>query len=134
MIKIPSGPSAFFDIDDTIVCWEKPDTATKEDIVSIDCRGVVSDFYINKHNLDFLIKLAKRGHAVVCWSAGGSDWAEAVVKALSIEKYVCAVATKPTYYIDDVKDSNEWIGKYRFYDFDGKKHYSYGSIVEKEQR
>lgn len=132
MYKLPSGPSAYCDIDSTLIEWDVPKNATSSDIVTVNCRGIEHDFYVNKHNLEFIIKLAARGHVVICWSAGGSDWCEAVIKALGVEKYIWAVMSKPTYYIDDIKDSNEWIGKYRFYDFDGNKQYKYGSIVEKD--
>lgn len=134
MFKMPAGPNSYFDVDDTIICWNKPENATDEDMITIACRGLEHTFYVNKHNVDFLKKLAVRGHAIVVWSAGGVDWSEAVIKALKLEEYVWAVASKPTYYVDDMADPKGWIGKHRFYDFDGNKHYVYETIVQKENK
>lgn len=129
MFKIPNGPVAGFDIDDTLVCWNEIDGAPT---VEIECRGRKSLYSINSHNLDYLIKLSNRGHAIIVWSAGGSDWAEAVVKALKIENYVDAVSPKLTYYIDDVKDPAKIIGKYVFYDVNGKRH-GFAPIEDNEE-
>lgn len=122
MFKVPNGPTAYFDIDDTIVQWSDEGINRLEDYVHIECRGRMGKYLINRHNLEHLIKLSNRGHGIIVWSAGGSDWAEAVVKGLGIEKYVDVVAPKPTYYIDDVKDPVRILGKYAFYDIDGKRH------------
>ena len=122
MYKVPNGPTAYFDVDDTIVQWSDDGVNRLEDYVTIECRGRVGKYLINRHNLEHLIKLSNRGHGIILWSAGGSDWAEAVAKALKIEKYVDVVAPKPTYYIDDVKDPARILGKYAFYDIDGKRH------------
>lgn len=129
MNKMPAGPSAYCDIDDTLVSWQKPSKATEKDSVIVKCRGFEEKVYINKHNLNFIKKLANRGHCVVLWSAGGVCWAEAVAKALKIEKYVWAVMSKPTYYVDDAPDSKNWIGKHRFIDFDGNMCYDHGGMV-----
>ena len=122
MYKVPNGPTAYFDVDDTIVQWSKESGYDETDYIEIECRGRVDTYLINRHNLEHLIKLSNRGHGIIVWSAGGSDWGEAVVKALGIENYVDVVAPKPTYYIDDVKDPARILGKYAFYNIDGKRH------------
>lgn len=122
MFKIPNGPAAYFDIDDTLIQWSDDGSDRLEDYVTIECRGRVDKYLINRYNVEHLIKLSNRGHGIVVWSAGGSDWAEAVVKGLGIEKYVDVVAPKPTYYIDDIKDPSGILGKYAFYDMSGKRH------------
>lgn len=122
MFKIPNGPTAYFDIDDTLIQWSYDGSERLDDYVTIECRGRADRYLINRYNLEHLIKLSNRGHGIVVWSAGGSDWAEAVVKGLGIEKYVDVVAPKPTYYIDDIKDPSGILGKYAFYDMSGKRH------------
>lgn len=122
MYKVPNGPTAYIDIDDTLIQWNFVEGYDVIDYVVIECRGRVGKYLINRHNLEHLIKLSNRGHGIIVWSAGGSDWAEAVVKGLGIEKYVDVVAPKATYYIDDIKDPARVLGKYAFYNIDGKRH------------
>lgn len=136
MYKMPSGPAVYSDIDDTIVCWGRP---TQEDrdlgrrIVTIERDGIPTEFVINEHNLEHLLKLAQRFHQVILYSAGGADWCEAVAKALKIEPYVFACLSKPTYYMDDVFDPKDFMGKHVFYDMQGKRHgYAPKQVIEKE--
>lgn len=121
MFKVECGPTAFFDCDDTLVMWDIPEGHQEADRVTIKCRDFVEHLVPNTHNIDLLIKFAKRGHYVVVWSAGGSDWAEAVVKALKLEEYVEVVTAKPTYFIDDIADPSEWMGKRGYFDIDGNR-------------
>jgi len=122
--KVKSQPTAFFDCDDTLVMWNLPDvTALEDKVISIYCDGNKSEVHVNQKNVDLLIKLSQRGHSIVVWSAGGSNWAEAVVRDLHLEDFVDVVTSKPSYYIDDVKDSSSWMGKYSYFDIDGKVHY-----------
>lgn len=119
MYKVTCGPTAFFDIDDTLVMWSIPENCKYT--VSITCRGFSELLAPNVHNIDLLKKMATRGHAIVVWSAGGSDWAEAVVKALKLEEYVDVITGKPSYYIDDIANPKEWIGKHGYFNYEGKK-------------
>lgn len=112
MISMPGGPSAYFDVDGTLILWSGRTSRS----VEVDCRGVKTMFYVNEENLLYLHRLASRGHAIIVWSVGGADWATSVAKALNIEHLVFACLTKPTYYIDDIKDSSGWIGKHEFYE------------------
>lgn len=120
MHKMPAGPTAYVDVDDTLIVWDDK-LGEKHDLpkVGIECRGIYETYHINPHNIKYLKKLATRGHAIFVWSAGGSDWAEAVIQALSLEQYVWAVGSKATYYVDDIKDPAKVLGKYKFYDVDG---------------
>lgn len=120
MHKVPCGPTAFFDCDDTLLMWSIPE-GFKEDLVTVHCRGFVELLAPNKHNISLLKKMAARGHAIIVWSGGGADWAEAVVKALELEAHVSVVTSKPQYYIDDIANPKEWIGKHGYFDMDGKK-------------
>ena len=120
MHKVTCGPTAFFDVDDTLLMWSIPD-GFEGDLVTVRCRDYIENLAPNEHNIKLLKKFATRGHAVVVWSGGGADWAEAVVKALGLEDYVQVVTGKPNYYIDDIANSKEWIGKHGYFDFEGNR-------------
>lgn len=122
MHKVVCGPTAFFDCDDTLLMWSIPDGFDENDLVQVRCRGLVDELAPNKYNIDLLKKMATRGHAIVVWSGGGSDWADAVVKALGLTKYVSVVTSKPTYYIDDVADPKLWVGKHGYFDINGNRY------------
>jgi phosphoserine phosphatase len=119
--KMPDGPSAYVDIDDTIIKWAEPTASDWHNSVEIEVRGIKESFLVNEHNLNYVKKLAVRGHIIVFWSAAGAIWCEAVVKALGLEKIVSAVMSKPTYYIDDIADSNKFMGKHVFFDENGNR-------------
>lgn len=121
--KVPCGPTAFFDCDDTLLMWDTPEGVdfNGEEMVSVSCREHSDRLYPNRYNIELLVKMAKRGHSIVVWSGGGADWAEAVVKALKLEQYVHVVTGKPTYFIDDIAEPKKWIGKYGYFDINGKR-------------
>lgn len=119
---MPPGPCAYFDVDDTLIIWKDSDGKQRNlPQIEVDCRGIIETYYVNPYNLDYLKKLATRGHAIVLWSAGGADWAEAVAIGLEIEELVFAACAKPTYYIDDIQDPKKILGRYEFYDIDGNR-------------
>lgn len=123
MYKVTCGETVFFDVDDTLVMFCPPDEIVKElDLKAntFHCRGKVSKFYINEHNIKLLKDLSVRGHAIVVWSTAGSDWCEAVVKNLELEEYVEVVMGKPAWYIDDKEDPRKWMGTHEYIDLYGK--------------
>ena len=119
MYKVTSGPTFFCDVDDTLVAWKVPEGYTGE-LVEIICRGFPEQVAPNWKAVNHLKKMASRGHSVVVWSGGGSDWCEAVVKALELEEYIEVITSKPTYYMDDIRDPRKWIGKHSYISMDGK--------------
>jgi phosphoserine phosphatase len=122
MFKSPPGMTAYCDIDSTLIEWDNPDTTVdKSELVEITTRGITGVFRINKYNLEYIKKLAVRGHAIVLWSKAGPCWAEAVAFALEIDDIVCACLAKPDYYIDDIQDPKEFMGKWVFHDIKGKR-------------
>lgn len=128
--KIPCGPTVAFDVDDTLLMWDIPDELPADyKIIKVVCRGETQHRLVNHHNLGLLIKMAKSGHAIIVWSAGGSDWAEAAVKALGICDLVDTVSGKLTYYIDDLSDPAKVLGKHGYFDMNGKRadtdHYAH---------
>jgi len=113
--KIKKTDWIYFDVDDTLVMWHQPEGYSLEDAEYIQDpyiegeRGIHKLFPHKKH-IELLKMFAARGTNVVVWSAGGYEWAKAVVDHLKINKYVVAVLEKPaTYYDDDTPDV--WLGK-----------------------
>lgn len=117
---VESGPVIMFDTDDTLVAWDN-EKYPKEDLIEINCGGIISHRMPNKHNIELLKKMYKSGHIVVVWSGSGVRWCTAVIEALGLTRFVHGYLSKPKYYVDDVKDANEWIGKYGYFDFNGKR-------------
>lgn len=128
-VKTKCGPTAYFDVDDTLLMWDIPKDHDPSKLVRTMCRHKQDIVYPNEYNIDLLKKMSARGHAIVVWSAGGSDWAEAAVKALHLEEYVDVITTKATYYIDDLVDPAKVLGKHGYFDINGKRadsdHYAH---------
>lgn len=121
--KVPAGPVAYFDVDDTLVMWDIPKDIKLNDprLIKIKCRDKVSYSLPNWYNIDLLRQMARKGHGIIVWSAGGSDWAEAVVDALGLNNLVDVVTAKPSYYIDDVANPSHVLGKHGYFTIDGKR-------------
>ena len=124
--KVPCGPTSYFDVDDTLIMWEIPENFPEEELVQMECRDHAFPVAPNKHNVNLLKQFAKKGHAIIVWSAGGSDWAESAVKGLGLEDYVDVVMGKPNYYVDD-KKVEDWIGKYTYIDINGRRAGDYAT-------
>lgn len=97
MFITPSGPTVYFDVDNTLVYSETEFPLVKGTHVQINGRRWVAEDIHVEAIKDF----AARGHTVILWSAGGSEWCESVAKALKITDYVSACLSKPTWYFDD---------------------------------
>lgn len=101
------------DVDNTLVIWGQEDVPGVELISVANPLNPTDVSLLRPHNGH--IKILKdrylRGSHVTVWSAGGYRWAEAVVKALKLERHVDIIMTKPFAYIDD-KEANEWMGEH----------------------
>lgn len=93
----------YFDVDETLVRWNV--TQSNELVAFKDPHDDENTYQLKPHKRH--IKLLKdfhaRGYVVVVWSAGGSKWANEVVRTLGIEQYVNLVISKPSKYVDDLK-------------------------------
>lgn len=100
--------TAYFDVDETLVLWGY--RSEDSDAIKIESPdGLISE-YVMPH-APHILKLKHhkaRGQLVVVWSAGGHEWAEAVVKRLGLEAYVDLVIAKPQWAWDDLTP-NEFI-------------------------
>ncbi len=127
MYVLHSTKAYFFDVDRTLVF-------TDQEVTMLGIRTHVSltpvmfggrEFRVHPEHIRLMKDLKARGHSVVVWSAGGSAWAEQVVRKLELEDVVDLVLTKPDGICDD-KAVSEWLPEVdRFYmsvgDFAGGK-------------
>jgi len=108
--KLKEKPTVFFDVDNTLVFAESD--LTREQLYKFEgytyhiIRGI--RFYTHEVHVEKIKEFKARGHNVVVWSAGGSDWAEEVVNALEIAEHVDLITEKPRWYFDD-KHVTEWM-------------------------
>jgi phosphoserine phosphatase len=111
MTVIENENNVFFDVDDTLIHWDSEYSQPGTRKIKIIDPYDNSINYLKPHNkhVKLLKKYQQRGMTIVVWSAGGYKWAEAVVKALELEKYITLVMTKPAKYVDDL-DITAWIG------------------------
>ena len=97
MLVTPSGPTVYFDIDNTLVYSVTEFPSVVGSRVEIGGRiWAVEDVHV-----DAIKDFSARGHTIILWSAGGSEWCRSVAEALGITEYVAACLSKPTWYFDD---------------------------------
>ncbi len=108
MVVINNENTEFFDVDDTLVLHEDPDTIPLNDRVSVTT--AFGEIIVRPHAaMITLLKEAHiRGFCVIVWSKGGYNWASQVIAALGLEGYVNFVMSKPQHYFDD-KPIQEWL-------------------------
>lgn len=101
MIYIDTEPTAYFDVDDTLVLWIEP--GQPGDIYVTDpFDGVTVLLKRHKKHIAALKALKDQKHTIVVWSAAGAVWAKAVVEALELVPFVDLVITKPHKAFDDL--------------------------------
>jgi len=118
MIKLSDKPTLYVDVDDTLVMWNSFDMPESKqgDFLNIPCGNETVTVYPHRAHIDLLKQFKARGHNVVVWSQGGSDWAETIVNTLGLQDLVDVILTKPNWFVDDIPatvflpDSNRiWI-------------------------
>ncbi len=104
-----------FDVDDSLVMHLPVEQHQGYRTIKVpdEIEGKVVTLVVNEPMVRLLKEEASRNRLVIVWSRGGELWAEAVVKALKLEKYVDLVMEKPLVYYDD-KDVKDWL-QYRVY-------------------
>ena len=105
-------PTAFFDVDDTLVMWwsdwskiRNPQRIkSKEKCIELKDPRDNKSIFLKVHwdHVQQIKEHKLRGHNTVVWSAGGSDWAEEVVNKLELNDYVDIVISKPHWWYDDL--------------------------------
>lgn len=111
MIVFKSDKLAAFDVDETLVLWDRDYS------FSPNADGIipfVDPYYPNEgepvllylkpnHDAIHLLKQLKaNGYSIMVWSKGGYQWAETVVRTLELKDYVDIIMTKPDIYVDDI--------------------------------
>ena len=102
LIVIPDGPTAYFDVDDTLVRWGMSHVDSAK---PFNNAGTIEMLVPYQHTINRLIDLHDQGYTIVVWSQGGSDWAAEVVRKLGLESFVTLCIDKPHKYIDDLSSS-----------------------------
>ena len=119
MFKVKDGGVYASDVDDTLIMWRIPE-GYKGPLVETNYNGFKDQGIPNLPAIAHLKKMKARAYSVVVWSAGGSDWAEVVVKALGLEEYVDVIMPKIDFHLDDVADPTDKIGKWQYINLDGQ--------------
>lgn len=110
-----------FDCDDTLIMWDENHTQPFNGAVEVICPWDSGVSYHRPHHrhIRFLKKQYAKGMTVVVWSAAGTKWAEAVVKALNIENHVDIVMSKPVKWVDDLEKAEDVLGVRLYLSEDG---------------
>ena len=116
--KVKDGGVVAFDCDDTLIMWHVPKDYVGS-LVTTNLNGFKDRGIPNLHAIDHLKKMKARCYAIIVCSAGGSEWAEAVVKALELEDFVDVVMPKIDFHLDDVPDPTDKIGKWQYINLEG---------------
>ncbi len=103
MIIVNNEQVIFCDVDDTLVLHdlekhkELPTVTVKDPYC-----GALRTLPYHAAHVRMIIERAKRGAHIVVMSAGGYQWAQAVVEALGLEDSVSQCMSKPITIIDDL--------------------------------
>ena len=104
--KLNNTFTVFCDIDDTLVIWGPPSELKNHPDVFYITSTLFSEsvpVLVHWEHVEQLKAHKLRGHQIVIWSYGGSDWGAEVVKALGLTEYVDVVCCKPDTVYDDLQ-------------------------------
>ena len=102
-MKVFKAECIFVDVDDTLVLWGKPWSPAS---ITIHCCGRMELLEPHKLHIDCLKRAKKNGNCIVVWSGAGAEWANDVIEALELRKFVDVILAKPIAYIDDQSGSD----------------------------
>ena len=112
MFTCKAGRTTYFDVDDTLLKWESCEKH-EQNAIEVSNNGHVFYKKAIVANVNALKDHSRAGHIVVVWSAGGVEWATAVVLSLGLESFVDVILTKPDWYYDD-QDATHWLPERQF--------------------
>lgn len=117
-MKVIKGENnILWDVDNTLVLWDKNHSVPHKDTIEFINPYSFEKVYLRPHKVHIRImkEYKGRGFTNIVASAGGVQWAEAVIKALDLESYVHYVMTKPNRHFDDKEDKESIIGVRLFF-------------------
>jgi beta-phosphoglucomutase-like phosphatase (HAD superfamily) len=89
MQVVDSTHNVCFDVDDTLIMWEwYHEHEDTDSLITIDDNGYPTVVLPNQPHIELLKRYKAKGKTVIVWSQSGHEWAERVVRALGLEKYV----------------------------------------------
>jgi predicted phosphatase len=107
---IKSNNITCFDIDNTLLIWDKHYKEKREGAIELNYGD--EKIYLKPHSMHitFLKHAYKRGDTVILWSKNGYQHAQQVAKKLKLEKYIHFCMSKPTRHVDDKSDISSICG------------------------
>lgn len=100
---IENGRLFYVDIDRTLVEPIQQDLVVLNDSI-VDINGY--KYLRIQHNIEIVKRFGHHpGLKIIFWSAGGGAWAFAAAEALGLSQYGIAFISKPSWYIDDLKNA-----------------------------
>lgn len=96
---LASEQVVMWDCDDTLVMWNP---AISDVYVTDPHSGKAEALAKHELHIKYLKQHKSRGYKNIVWSAGGYQWAKAVVDALELNDYVDLIMSKPTKFFDDL--------------------------------
>lgn len=113
MTKLRNDNTTTFDVDGTLIHWinfNEFHNNTPYGRFELEYGNEICYFKPYYSHIRFLKHCKQRGDFIIVWSQNGVEWAEKVVKALNLEKYVDVVMAKPTRHVDDKEDVPSIVG------------------------
>lgn len=106
MIALDNEFVVAFDVDDTLVMWEKQETKSQNAVTFLDPYDGSKHLLVpHQGHISLMKKYKGRGMCIIVWSAGGTQWAKSVINTLGLQDYVDIILTKPSKYVDDLQAS-----------------------------
>jgi hypothetical protein len=110
---INNDKNCFFDVDETLIFWELEMDFRHKPEEEFEDRVYIKDPHIenlwvvarpHSRMINYLKRKSSQGFHITVWSASGNAWAEAVIRALELERFVNIIMAKPQTCWDDKKD------------------------------